>query len=122
MDLVRRQRPDLVIDGEMHLDPAVVQEIVAENYPHSRIQGDANVLIFPDLAAGNIGYKLVQRLARAESIGPILMGMRRPVNVLQHGMTVADVTAVTAITAVAAATDATGAGSASRRETIAVPV
>ena len=78
VDLVRIRRPDLVIDGEMHLDPAVVREIAAENYPHSRIQGDANVLIFPDLAAGNIGYKLLQRLGRAESIGPILMGMKRP--------------------------------------------
>ena len=121
VEIVRRRRPDLVIDGEMHLDPAVVPEIAAENYPHSRIHGDANVLIFPDLAAGNIGYKLVQRLARAESIGPILMGMRRPVNVLPHGVTAADIAAVTAITAVAAA-DATAAGSASRRETPAVPV
>ena len=62
VEIVRRQRPELVIDGEMHLDTAVVPEIAAENYPHSRIHGDANVLIFPDLAAGNIGYKLVQRL------------------------------------------------------------
>ena len=121
VEIVRRRRPDLIIDGEMHLDPAVVPEIAAESYPHSRIHGDANVLIFPNLAAGNIGYKLVQRLARAESIGPILMGMRRPVNVLPHGVTAADVTAVTAITAVAASVDATGEGSASRRETSAVP-
>ncbi len=102
VELVRQQRPNLVIDGEMHLDPAVVEEIAAENYPHSRIQGDANVLIFPNLAAGNIGYKMLQRLARAESIGPILMGMRQPVNVLPHGVTVAEIAAVTAITAVAA--------------------
>jgi malate dehydrogenase (oxaloacetate-decarboxylating)(NADP+) len=100
--LLHRQRPDLVVDGEMHLDSAVVKQIVEENYPHSRICGDANVLIFPDLAAGNIGYKLVQYLGRADAIGPILMGMRRPVNVLQHGTTVADVVNVTAITAVAA--------------------
>jgi malate dehydrogenase (oxaloacetate-decarboxylating)(NADP+) len=101
VDLVRGMRPDLVVDGEMHLDTAVVEEIVREHYPHSRIRGDANVLIFPNLAAGNIGYKLVQRLGRAETIGPILMGMRRPVSVLQHGTTVADIVNLAAITAVA---------------------
>jgi malate dehydrogenase (oxaloacetate-decarboxylating)(NADP+) len=100
VDLVRQLRPSLVVDGEMHLDTAVVEEIVRENYPHSRIQGDANVLIFPNLAAGNIGYKLVQRLGQAETIGPILMGMRKPVSVLQHGTTVADIVNLAAITAV----------------------
>jgi len=99
---VRRLRPELVIDGEMHVDTAVVEEIVKENYPHSRIRGDANVLIFPSLESGNIGYKLVQRLGRAESIGPILMGMRRPVSVLQHSQTVAEIVNLAAITAVAA--------------------
>ena len=118
VDLVRSRRPDLIIDGEMHLDPAVVREIAAENYPHSRIQGDANVLIFPDLAAGNIGYKLLQRLGRAESIGPILMGMKRPVNVLAPGVTVPEIIAATAITAVAADSLATNGTSASDRETV----
>jgi malate dehydrogenase (oxaloacetate-decarboxylating)(NADP+) len=102
VDLVRQKRPSLVVDGEMHLDTAVVEEIVRENYPHSRIKGDANVLVFPNLAAGNIGYKLVQRLGRAETIGPILMGMRHPVSVLQHGTTVADIVNLAAITAVIA--------------------
>ncbi len=102
--LVAARRPDIVIDGEMHLDTAVVEEIVQANYPHSRIKGDANVLVFPGLAAGNIGYKLVQRLGGAEAVGPILMGMRRPVNVLAHGTTVADIVNLTAITAVAAET------------------
>ncbi len=102
--LVGARRPDIVIDGEMHLDTAVVEEIVQANYPHSRIKGDANVLVFPALAAGNIGYKLVQRLGGAEAVGPILMGMRRPVNVLAHGTTVADIVNLTAITAVAAET------------------
>jgi len=102
VEIVSRQRPSLVIDGEMHLDTAVVEEIVREHYPHSRIKGDANVLVFPSLAAGNIGYKLVQRLGRAETIGPILMGMRRPVSVLQHGTTVADIVNLAAITAVIA--------------------
>jgi len=101
-EIVKRRRPDLVIDGEMHLDTAVVPEIVASNYPHSAVKGDANVLIFPDLASGNIGYKLVQHLGRADVIGPILMGMRHPVNVLQHGSTVSDVVNTTAITVVAA--------------------
>jgi malate dehydrogenase (oxaloacetate-decarboxylating)(NADP+) len=100
VDIVRQRRPSLVVDGEMHLDTAVVEDIVAENYPHSRIKGDANVLVFPNLAAGNIGYKLVQRLGRAETIGPILMGMRHPVSVLQHGTTVADIVNIATITAV----------------------
>ena len=99
--IVNARRPDIVADGEMHLDTAVVEEIVRENYPHARIKGDANVLIFPALASGNIGYKLVQRLGHAEAVGPILMGMRRPVNVLAHGTTVNDIVNLTAITAVA---------------------
>ncbi len=102
VDIVLRRRPDIVIDGEMHLDPAVVADIANENYPASRIQGNANVLVFPDLAAGNIGYKMIQRLARAETIGPMLMGMQRPVNVLPHGVSAAEIVAATAITVVAA--------------------
>ena len=99
VEIVRRRNPAIVVDGEMHLDTAVVAEIVEKHFPHSRIKGDANVLIFPDLTSGNIGYKLVQRLGQADVIGPILMGMRKPVNVLQHGMTVAEIVNVTAITA-----------------------
>jgi malate dehydrogenase (oxaloacetate-decarboxylating)(NADP+) len=100
VDIVRQREPGLVVEGEMHLDTAVVEEIVAQNYPHSRIKGNANVLIFPDLTSGNIGYKLVQRLGHADAIGPILMGMKKPVNVLQHGMSVADIVNVAAITAI----------------------
>jgi malate dehydrogenase (oxaloacetate-decarboxylating)(NADP+) len=100
--IARERRPDLVIDGEMHVDPAVVHDIAAESYPHSAIQGDANVLVFPDLASGNIGYKLVHRLGRAEAIGPVLMGIRRPVAVLQPGSTVTDVVNLAAITAATA--------------------
>ena len=77
--IVQERRPDLVIDGEMHVEAALVEEIATENYPHSRIRGDANVLVFPGLAAANIGYKLVQRLGRADAIGPMLMGMRHPI-------------------------------------------
>jgi len=102
VDIVRRMRPELVIDGEMHLDTAVTEEIVRDHYPHSRIRGDANIFVFPSLEAGNIGYKLVHRLGRAEAIGPILMGMRKPVSVLQHGLTVAEIVNQAAITAVAA--------------------
>jgi malate dehydrogenase (oxaloacetate-decarboxylating)(NADP+) len=96
------RRPDLVIDGELNVETALVEEIAREHFPHSRIQGDANVLVFPDLAAGNIGYKIAHRLAKADMVGPILMGMRRPVNVLPPGVTAADIVNVTAITAVAA--------------------
>ena len=99
--LVHTRRPDLVVDGEMHVDPALVEDIAVENYPHSPIRGDANVLIFPDLASGNIGYKLVHRLGRAEAIGPIIMGLRHPVAVLQPGCTVTDIVNLAAITAVA---------------------
>jgi malate dehydrogenase (oxaloacetate-decarboxylating)(NADP+) len=102
VDIVRAKNPKLIIDGEMHLDTAVVEEIVAKNYPHSRIKGDANVLVFPGLASGNIGYKLVQRLGGADALGPILLGVRKPVNVLQHGMTVAEIVNVAAITAMSA--------------------
>jgi malate dehydrogenase (oxaloacetate-decarboxylating)(NADP+) len=100
--LVRDRRPELIVDGEMHLEPALVEEIAREYYPHSRIQGNANVLIFPDLASGNIGYQMARRVGRAEVIGPILMGMRRPVNVLTPAATAADIVTLAAITAVAA--------------------
>ncbi len=110
VDMVRKRKPGTIIDGEMHLDTAVVEEIVTKNYPHSRIKGDANVLIFPDLTAGNIGYKLVQRLGGADAIGPLLMGMKKPVNVLQHGMTVSEIVNVAAITAVSAEMQSTAAG------------
>jgi Phosphate acetyl/butaryl transferase len=100
--LARQRRPDLVIDGELNVETALVEEVAREHFPHSQIQGDANVLIFPDLAAGNIGYKIAHRLGKADMVGPILMGMRRPVNVLPPGATAADIVNVTAITAVAA--------------------
>jgi malate dehydrogenase (oxaloacetate-decarboxylating)(NADP+) len=100
--IARERRPDLVIDGELNVETALVEEVAREHFPHSRIQGDANVLVFPDLAAGNIGYKIAHRLGKADMVGPILMGMRRPVNVLPPGATAADIVNVTAITAVAA--------------------
>jgi malate dehydrogenase (oxaloacetate-decarboxylating)(NADP+) len=100
--LARAQMPGLVVDGEMAPDTALVPEIAQTNFPHSRIQGDANVLIFPNVQSGNISLKLVQRLAGAEIIGPILMGLNRPVNVLNYYSSVSEIVNITALTAAAA--------------------
>jgi len=102
LELVRQRRPDLEIDGEMQVDPAVMQSVREQEFPFTRLTGDANVLIFPDLNSGNIGYKLLWRLGGAEVIGPVLMGMARPVNVLQQGASVQDVVNLSAMTAVRA--------------------
>ena len=82
VEIVRKRAPDLEMDGEMQLETAVVPEVAQEHFPFSKIQGDANVLIFPDLQSGNIAYKLMQRLGGAETIGPILTGLSKPVHVL----------------------------------------
>jgi malate dehydrogenase (oxaloacetate-decarboxylating)(NADP+) len=95
--LLRERRPDLVVDGEMQADTAVVPELMAELYPFSHLTGGANVLVFPDLQSANVAYKLVQRLGGAEAIGPILMGMRRPVHILQRGCGTKDVVNMAAI-------------------------
>jgi malate dehydrogenase (oxaloacetate-decarboxylating)(NADP+) len=102
LELVRQRRPDMEIDGEMQVDPAVMQSVREQEFPFTRLTGDANVLIFPDLNSGNIGYKLLWRLGGAEVIGPVLMGMARPVNVLQQGASVQDVVNLSAMTAVRA--------------------
>ncbi|MBI1850871.1 MAG: NADP-dependent malic enzyme [Planctomycetes bacterium] len=94
--------PTLVVDGEMQADTALVPEIVAKAFPHSAIKGDANILIFPDLQSGNVAYKLVQLLGRAEIVGPIIMGLRKPVSVLNHHSSVQEIVNITALTAVAA--------------------
>ncbi len=99
VELVREKRPDLVIDGEMMADTAVVPEIVETYYPFSRVK-NANVLIFPDLEAANVAYKLLQRLGGAEAFGPILMGMGKAVHVLQMADEVKDIVNVTAIAVV----------------------
>jgi malate dehydrogenase (oxaloacetate-decarboxylating)(NADP+) len=83
MEIVRRRAPDLPIDGEMQLEAAVDPEISRQHFPFSRVPGDANVLVFPDLHSGNLGYKLMQRLAGAETIGPILTGLAKPVHIVQ---------------------------------------
>ena len=102
VELVRARRPDLEIEGEMQLDAAVVQAVREQDFPFARLTGDANVLVFPDLNSGNIGYKLLWRLGGAEAIGPVLMGMALPVNVLQQGASVQDVVNLAAMTAVRA--------------------
>ena len=100
--IVKQRRPDLMIDGEMQADTAVVAEKIEKEYPFSSLNGTANVLIFPTLEAGNISYKLLQRLTDATVIGPILMGMKKPVHVIQRGDTVNDIINMTAIAVVGA--------------------
>jgi len=101
-ELVKKFRPDIIVDGEMQADTALVPAITEGSYPFSNIQGDANVLIFPNLAAGNIAYKLMERITNATVIGPVLMGLRKPVHVLQRGATVDDIINMSAIAVVEA--------------------
>ena len=100
--LVRKRDPGLMVDGEMQADTAVVPEIIQQDYPFSTLKGGANVLVFPNLEAGNVAYKLLARIGGAEAIGPILIGLSKPVHVLQRGAEVNDVVNIAAIAVVEA--------------------
>jgi malate dehydrogenase (oxaloacetate-decarboxylating)(NADP+) len=100
VELVRQRAPGLMVDGEMQADTALTPEIIDETFPFSTLKGAANVLVFPNLEAGNIAYKLLARIGGVELIGPILMGLSRPVHVLQRGAEVKDIVNVAAIAVV----------------------
>jgi len=98
--LVKQRAPELIVDGEMQANVALDPELVARQFPFSKLKGDANVFIFPDLQSGNISYKLLHKLGGAEQIGPILMGTKKPVHVLQRGDDVADIVNMAAVAVV----------------------
>ena len=97
--IAKEMAPDLMIDGELQADAALIEAIGQKKAPGSKIAGKANVLIFPNLDCGNIAYKLTQRLAHAEAIGPVLQGMAAPINDLSRGCSVSDIVSLIAITA-----------------------
>jgi phosphate acetyltransferase len=101
--IAKQKKPDLIIDGELQLDAAIVPSVCAKKSPGSPVAGTANVLVFPDLNAGNIGYKLTQRLAGAEAYGPIIQGLKKPCYDLSRGCSVNDIVTMVAINSVAGA-------------------
>lgn len=101
-EIANELRPDLDIDGELQLDAALVESVANQKAPNSKVAGKANILVFPDLQSGNIGYKLVQRFANAEAIGPMCQGFAKPINDLSRGCSSDDIVNVVALTAVQA--------------------
>ena len=106
--IARERNPDLVVDGEMQADTALTDSILSEEFGFNRLGRAANVLVFPDLASGNIAYKLLDRLGGAKVVGPLLMGISRPFNVLQRNADVESVVNLIAITVAQAQVDKTG--------------
>ena len=98
--MVRETNPDLIVDGEMQIDPALDPDLAKEEFPFSDVLGDANILVFPSLESANVAYKLMTKLGEAEAIGPILLGMHKPVNVLPRGCSSEDALNMAAYTVV----------------------
>ncbi|MDP3831586.1 MAG: phosphate acyltransferase, partial [Ignavibacteriaceae bacterium] len=99
---VQEKRPDLNVDGELQFDAAIVDSIGKKKSPGSSVAGRANVLVFPDLQAGNIGYKIAQRLGKAEAVGPVVQGLKKPLFDLSRGCSVEDIVNTSAIAALMA--------------------
>jgi malate dehydrogenase (oxaloacetate-decarboxylating)(NADP+) len=98
VEIVRQKSPDLIIDGEMQADTAVVEDILSNQFPFNRLKTPANILIFPELSSGNIAYKLLNRLGGAKAVGPLLLGISKPFNVLPRGSDMENIVNVIAIT------------------------
>ena len=100
VEILKSRNVDFKFGGELQFDAAVVPEVSRKKAPNSEVKGEANILIFPDLGAGNIGYKIAQRLAKAEALGPLIQGLAKPIHDLSRGCSVQDIVNVAAITAV----------------------
>jgi len=98
--LVHLQNPQIIIDGEMQVDAAIIPSISTKKYPNNKIRGQANILIFPDLSSGNIAYKLVERLSGGRAYGPIIQGLKKPINDLSRGCSIEDIVTTVAITSI----------------------